>query len=101
MTSTVCCCASTRCLCWVIRAFRLTTKRTLINTPFFSTREWQTHVFQFKYSFRADGTHVLNRILVADIVGTFDGVINVPTPIVIWVSTRDRTGNTALGRYGV
>src|SRR5690606_39942035 len=44
----------------VIRTLGLTTKRTLINTTFFGTGEWQTHMLQFEYRLRAYGTHVFD-----------------------------------------
>ena len=58
-------------------------------------------MFQLEHSLRAHGTHVLNRVLVTDIVGTLDGVVHVPAPVIIGVGTGDGAGNTALGRYSV
>src|SRR5690606_6773404 len=65
------------------------------------TGEWQAHVLEFEYRFRTHGTHVLDCVLVTDIVGPLDGVIHVPAPIVVRVGRGDRTGNTALGGNGV
>ncbi len=79
----------------------LTTERTLVDTAFFGTGERQTHVVQFKDRFRAHITHVFDRVLVTDVVGALDGVVHVPAPIIVGISRRDGTGNTALGGHGV
>ena len=43
-----------------------------------------------------DRAHVFNRVLIANVVRTFHGVIHVPTPIVLRVSTGNCAGDTAL-----
>ncbi len=101
VTSTVSSSTGTGSLATLTEIFGLTTERTLINTTFFSTGERQTHVVQFKYRLRTNGTHIFNCVLVTDVVGTFYGVVHVPAPIVIRISGSDCTGNTALRRYSV
>ncbi len=53
------------------RSFRLTAKRTLIDTTIIKTRERQAHMFQFQNRFRPGFTHIFNRVLVTDIVRPF------------------------------
>ena len=79
----------------------LATKRTLVNTPFFGTGKRQAHVVQLVDRFGSNITHVFDRVLVTDVIGTFHGVIHVPAPIIVGIGRRDRTGNTALGGYSV
>src|SRR5690606_39538297 len=72
-----------------------------LNTAFLGTGERQTHVVEFKNSLRTNGAHVLDRVLVADVVRTLDGVVHVPAPIVLRIGRGDRAGNAALGGYRV
>src|SRR5690606_23510109 len=64
--------AGTRSLAALAEVFRLAAERTLVNTAFLGTGERQTHVVEFKNSLRTNGAHVLDRVLVADVVGTLD-----------------------------
>src|SRR5690606_11476598 len=75
----------------------LATERTLVDTALLGTGERQSHVFQFEYGLRANGTHVFDSVLVTDIVGALDGIVHMPAPIIIRVRRGDGTGNTALG----
>src|SRR5690606_9960104 len=79
----------------------LTTEGALVDAALLGTGERQTHVLQLEYGFRADRTHVFDGVLVADVVGTLDGVIHVPAPVVVRVSRGDRAGDAALGGYSV
>ena len=101
VTSTVSRRTGTSSLSRVIRTFRLTTERTLVDTTILETRERQTHVFQFENRLGTYRTHVFDRILVTDIIGTLNGVVHVPAPIIIRISRSNRTGNTTLSRYSV
>src|SRR5690554_4991548 len=101
VTGTVSSGTGTGCLGGVVRTLGLTTERTLVNTALLSTGERKTHVLQLEYGLGAYGTHVFDGVLVTDIVGALDGVVHVPAPVVVGISTCDRTGDTALGRYGV
>ncbi|BAK10574.1 conserved hypothetical protein conserved hypothetical protein [Pantoea ananatis AJ13355] len=87
-------CGSTRRLL-TAEVFRLTTKRTLINAAVIKTGEGQAHVLQFQNRFRTDVTHVFDRVLVTDVVGTFDGVIHMPFPVIVMGVTQ-RNGDSAL-----
>src|SRR5690554_394719 len=58
-------------------------------------------MLEFEHSLGAYGTHVLDRVLVVDVVGTLDGVVHVPAPVVVGIGTGDRTGDATLGRDGV
>jgi hypothetical protein len=68
MSCTVSGCTSTRSLATFTEVLRLTTKWTLVDAAGFSTREWQTHVVKFEYSAWTNGTHVLDGILVTNVI---------------------------------
>ena len=57
-------------------------ERTLVNFAAFHAVKRHTHVFQLNHRFRRGATHKLNRILVAQPVGTFHGIVHVPIPTV-------------------
>lgn len=80
--------------------FRLTAKRTLIDTTIIKTRERQAHVFEFQNRFRPGFTHIFNRVLVTDIVRPFYGVVHMPFPV-IFMGITQRNGNAALRRNGM
>src|SRR5690606_24873203 len=96
MTGTVCCSTGTSSLPALAIVLGLTTERTLIDTTGFGTGERQPHVLEFKDSLRTYGTHVLDSVLVTDIVGTLDGVVHVPAPIIVRVSRSDGAGDATL-----
>src|SRR3546814_3529948 len=79
---------------------RHATKRTLINLAFRGARE--RHTVMFKLDDRGDGFtgHVLDRILVTEPVGTLDGVVHVPQPMVLG-HIAERSRDAALRRDGV
>jgi hypothetical protein len=77
---------------------RLPAKGTLVDTALFRTRERQPHVLEFEDRLRAHGGHVLDRLLVADVVGPLDRVVHVPAPVVVGVGAGDGAGDAALGR---
>ncbi|MND83132.1 hypothetical protein D3C80_749820 [compost metagenome] len=79
----------------------LATERTLIDAALLGTGERQAHVFQLEHGFRTDGAHVFDGVLVTDVVGTLDGVVHVPAPIVVRVGRSDGAGDAALGGNGV
>src|SRR5690606_30527279 len=58
-------------------------------------------VLEFEDRFRADGTHVFDRVLVTDVVGALDGVVHVPAPGIVRVGRSDGAGDAALGGHGV
>src|SRR5690606_28010475 len=96
VTSTVRSGAGTSSLTTLSVVLGLTTERTLINAALLSTREWQTHVLKFEHSLGTNGAHVFDSVLVADIVGTFDGIVHMPAPVIVRVSRCDGTGDATL-----
>ena len=78
----------------------MTAERTLINFAAFYAIKRHTHVFQLNHRFRCGSTHKLNRILIAQPVRTFHGIVHVPVPTVLLHITQ-RSRNTALRRYGM
>lgn len=99
VTGTVSCCRSA-CRLLAAEVFRLTAKRTLIDTTIIETRERQAHVFEFQNRFRPGFTHIFNRVLVTDIVRPFHGVVHMPFPV-IFMGITQRNGNAALRRNGM
>src|SRR5471032_3330611 len=59
------------------------------------------HVVQLEHGGRAFLTHVFDSVLVTDVVGTLDGIVHVPAPVIVRVGGRDGAGDATLGRYGV
>ena len=101
MAGAVSCRASTGRLPALTEIFRLPAKRSLIDATLFGSRERQTHVLQLEDRLGADRAHVLNRVLIADVVRAFYGVIHMPPPVVLWIRTGDRAGNTTLRRHSM
>ncbi|MNJ34802.1 hypothetical protein D3C77_295270 [compost metagenome] len=101
MTGTVGSCTGTGGLATFTVVLGLTTERTLIDTAGFGTRERQTHVIQLEDRSRAFLTHVFDSVLVTDVVGTLDGIVHVPAPVIVRVGRSDGAGDATLGRYGV
>src|SRR3546814_14465676 len=77
---------------------RHATKRTLINLAFRGARE--RHTVMFKLDDRGDGFtgHVLDRILVTEPVGTLDGVVHVPQPMVLGHIAERRSEERRVGK---
>ena len=73
------------------------TERTLIDLAFFRTAEGHAEMLELINGGRRMTAEIFNRVLVAEPVGTLDGVIHMPAPIVRTHVTQ-RSGNTALGR---
>ena len=61
----------------------------------------KSHVLQFENRLWAHRAHILDRILVTDVIGALDGVIHMPAPIVVGVSTGNGTGDATLSGNGV
>ena len=80
---------------------RLAAEWTLVDTTLLGTRERQTHVVQLEHGGRAFLTHVFDSVLVTDVVGTLDGIVHVPAPVIVRVGGGDGAGDATLGRYGV
>src|SRR5690554_1124027 len=60
--------ASARCLSAAPKILGLATKRPLVNTTTVGAGKRQPHMFQLKYRFRPYRTHILNSVLITDIV---------------------------------
>ena len=76
----------------------LPTKGTLVDTAIFITGKRQPHMLQFEHCLRTFTAHVFDSILVTDIVRPLDGVIHMPAPVIIRISTGYGAGNSALSR---
>merc|ERR1719174_744219 len=82
MTSAIGCRCTTVSLATFAELQALATERTLVDLAFAGTRKWQSERLQFKDDLWRQAAHVLDRILVAEPIGTFDCVIRMPTPII-------------------
>ena len=74
----------------------LPAKGSLINPALFGSRKRQAHVFQFEYRLGPHGTHVFDRVLISNVIRALDRVVHVPPPIILRISTRNGTGDSAL-----
>ena len=99
VTGTVSRCCGTRRL-FAAEVFRLAAERTLIDTAIVKTGERQPHVLQFQNRFRAGFAHIFNRVLVADVVRSFYGIVHVPFPV-IFMGITERHGDATLCGYGM
>src|SRR5690606_36752247 len=96
VTGTVGRSTGTGCLATFTIVLGLTAKRALVDTATFRPRERQPHVIQFEDRLRAYGAHVFDRVLVTDVVRPLNGVVHVPTPIIIRIRTSDDRKSTRL-----
>src|SRR5690606_13763896 len=85
----------------IVRTLGLTTERTLIDAALFGTGERQPHVFELEHGFRTNGAHVLDSVLVTDVVGTLDGIVHMPAPVIVRVGRSDGAGDATLSGNGV
>ena len=75
-------------------------ERTLVDFAAFNAVEGHAHVFQLDNGLGCGTAHKLDRILVAQPVRTFYGVVHMPVPAV-FLHVAERGGNAALGGDGV
>ena len=73
----------------------------LVDAALFRAGERQAHVLQFEHGLGADTAHVLDGVLVTDVIGALHGVIHMPAPVIVGVGAGDGAGDPALGRYRV
>jgi len=75
-------------------------KRTLIDLAFFGARE--RHAVMFQLDYRRDGlaAHVFDSVLITQPVGTLDGVVEMPLPLV-GAHVAERRRHSALRRHRV
>jgi len=78
----------------------LAAKGALVDIPFLEPRKRHTEVFEFIDDLRCGATHVLDCILVAEVIGALDRVEHVPVPG-IGQHVRQRRVHTALRRHRV
>ena len=96
VTSTVC--GSARALDWTLAIVtRLTTKWALINTAIRSAIERHPEMLEFIDGFIRLATHKFNRVLIAEIIRTLDGVEHMPVPVVLAV-VAERSSHAPLRR---
>src|SRR6516162_5467895 len=69
----------------------------LINLAVLPARERQTPMFELVDRLRRAAAHVFDRVLVAEPVRPFHGVVHVPTPVVL-AHIAERGGDAALRR---
>ena len=71
----------------------LSTEGTLIDFPFFGSREWDTEMFQLDNGTRSFPAHIMDGILISKPIRTLDSIVHMPTPIVLTsiVSPREYT----------
>ena len=101
MTSTVGSSAGTSSLTTLTEVLGLTTERTLVDAALLGAGERQAHVLELEHGLRADGAHVLDSVLVADIVGTLDGIVHMPAPVIVRIGRSDGAGDATLSGNGV
>ncbi len=74
-------------------------ERALIDLAvFFAARERQAPVLQLVDGFRRVAAEIFDGVLVAEPVGTLDGVVHVPAPVVL-AHVAERGGDAALRRH--
>ncbi len=101
MAGTVRRCTGARGLATLAVVLALPSERALVDASFRGTRKRQPEMLHLENRLRPLGTHVFDRVLVADVVRSLDGVVHMPAPVIIGIVARDRTGDTALGGHGV
>ena len=81
MASTICCRTGARRLC-TTEVLALTAKRTLVDLAIVQSRERHTVVLEFIDGRDGLAAHELDGVLIAEVVGTLDGIEHVPVPVV-------------------
>ncbi len=56
-------------------------------------------MLEFKHGFWSNATHVLNRVLITNVIRPFNGVIHVPAPVVVRILAGNSASDTALRGY--
>src|SRR6476620_8169555 len=75
----------------------VSSERSLINLAIIAAREWHAIVLKLVNCRWCVATEVFDCVLIAEPVGTLDGVVHVPAPIVRSLITK-RRGDAAFGR---
>jgi hypothetical protein len=79
----------------------LTAERSLIDPAVGRAREGNAVMLQLQYGRHRLPAHVFDGILIAQPVGTLDGVVHVEAPIVAVTHVAERSGHAALRGHGV
>ncbi len=69
---------------------RLTTESTLVDLAVLGTGEGKTEVLELDNGTGSLTTHVVDSVLVTEPIGTLDGVVHVPPPVVLGHITERR-----------
>ena len=75
-------------------------ERALIDLAVFPARERQTPMFQLVNRLRRVAAQIFDGVLVAEPVGTLDGIVHVPAPVVL-AHVAERGGDAALRGHRV
>src|SRR5258708_13192357 len=75
-------------------------ERALIDLAVLSPRERQAPMFQLVDRLRRAAAHIFDRILIAEPVGTLDGVEHVPAPVIL-AHIAERSADAPLRPHGV
>ena len=76
---------------------RLAAEWALVDAARLGTGERHAHVLQFEDGLGPFAAHVLDGVLVADVIRSLDRVVHVPAPVVVRVFAGDGAGDAALG----
>ena len=78
----------------------VTTKRALVDRAVVVAAERHAGMFELDHRRRGLTHHIFDRVLVAEPVGTLDGIVHVPRPVIGRVVAQ-AGGNSALRRHGM
>ena len=79
---------------------RLSSESSLVDLSFSGSREGHAVAFEFSHGDGGLSGHVLDGVLISEPVSSFDGIIEVPLPVVIMHISKSSV-NTSLGCYRV
>ena len=99
MAGAVGCGARARCL-GAAEILRLAAERTLVNFAVLQAIERHAEMLELIHHFARLAAHEFDRVLVAEIIRAFDGVVHMPVPVVFG-DISERRGNAALRGNGV
>jgi hypothetical protein len=73
---------------------RLSTKGSLINLAFIGSRERHAVALQLINGFGSFSSHVLNSVLITKPISTFNGVVEVPLPVIFMHVSKSSVNST-------
>jgi len=74
----------------------VTTESSLINLPVWCAIEWEPHPLQLNHRRDRFASEYFSRVLIGQVVATFDGVEHVPLPVVFFHIAK-RSADSTLG----